>query len=142
MTAHDGTVWALAFAIVAVAAAFTWLLIRSAGTVGRVNKILDQTATEVPATLASARKVVENVEQVTEDVARASAVIRDGAEAARLIVDRVRETVKFFDETIFSKLSALAPLFAAVGAFIGKFVAGRARTPVTGSGPDAQPKDD
>jgi hypothetical protein len=125
MTAGDGTLWALAFAIVVITAAITWLLIRCAGTVGRVNKILDDTSKEAPATLASVRKMVQNAEQVSADLAATTAVVRDGAESARLLVDRFGSAVKFLDENVFSKLSALAPIIAMVGGFLGKFVGSR-----------------
>ncbi len=49
MTATDGVYWALALAIVIIAAAFTFLLVRMAGTVGRVNNILGDVGKEVPA---------------------------------------------------------------------------------------------
>ncbi len=125
MTATDATFWALAAAILAIAGGIAFLLIRLGGTVGRVNKILDETSREIPATVESARKLVENAERISADLATASAVVRDGAEAARVIVDRVRETVRFFDANVFSKLSALAPIIATAGAFVGRFVASR-----------------
>jgi len=125
MAAGDGTLWALAFAIVIIAAAITWLIVRLAGTVGRVNKILDDTGKEAPATLASVRKMVQNVEQVSADLAATTAVVRDGAQSARLLVDRFGSAVKFLDENIFSKLSAVAPIIAMVGGFLGKLVGSR-----------------
>jgi hypothetical protein len=125
MTATDATFWALAAAILAIAGGITFFLLRLGGTVGRVNRILDETSREIPATVASARRTVENAERISGDLAAASAVVRDGAEAVRVVVDRVRETVKFFDENVFSKLSALAPVVATAGAFLGRFVASR-----------------
>jgi uncharacterized protein YoxC len=120
MTAVDGVYWALALAIVLIAAALTWLIVRCAGTVGRVNQVIADVRKEVPAASASVRKVLENAERVTSDVADASSVIRDGAAAVRLLVERVREAVKFLDETIFSKLAALAPLFVLAGSWLGR----------------------
>jgi hypothetical protein len=118
MTAVDGVYWALALAIVLIAAALTWFIVRCAGTVGRVNQVIADVRKEVPASSASVRKVLENAERVTADVADASSVIRDGAAAVRLLIERVRDAVKFLDETIFSKLAALAPLFVLVGSWL------------------------
>jgi uncharacterized protein YoxC len=120
MTAVDGVYWALALAIVIIAAALTWFIVRCAGTVGRVNQVIGDVRKEVPAGAESVRKILGNAEQVTADVADATSVIRDGAEAARMIVDRVREAVRFLDENVFSKLSALAPFFVAAGAWLGR----------------------
>jgi len=50
-------------------------------TVGRVNKILDDTHKETPATLESIRKLVQNAEQVSADLAVTTAVVRDGAQS-------------------------------------------------------------
>ena len=139
MTATDATFWALALGIIVVAAGFGFVLLRLAGTLGRVNRILEETSREVPATLASARRMVENAERISADIGAATAVVRDGAEAARVIVDRVRETVRFLDENLFTKLSALAPVVATVGAFLSRFIASRtsgARTKETTEGPD------
>jgi uncharacterized protein YoxC len=120
MTAIDGVYWALALAIVLIAAALTWLIVRCAGTVGRVNQVIGDVRQEVPAASASVRKILGNAEQVTADVADATSVLRDAAAAVRMIVDRVREAVTFLDENVFSKLKALAPLFAAVGGWIDR----------------------
>jgi hypothetical protein len=125
MTAVDGVYWALALAIVIIAAALTWFIVRCAGTVGRFNQLLGDVRREVPAASASVRKVLENAEQVTADVAAATSVIRDGAETVRLVVDRVREAVRFLDENVFSKLAALAPFFVAVGAWLGRLAGSR-----------------
>jgi hypothetical protein len=128
MTAVDGVYWALALAIVLIAAALTWFIVRCAGTVGRVNQVIVDVRKEVPAASASVRKVLENAERVTADVADASSVIRDGAAALRLIVERVRDAVKFFDETIFSKLAAFAPLFVLVGSWLER-LSGKKKEP-------------
>jgi membrane-associated protease RseP (regulator of RpoE activity) len=120
MTAVDGVYWALALAIVIIAAALTWFIVRCAGTVGRLNQVIGDVRKEVPAGAESVRKILGNAEQVTADVAEATSVIRDGAEAVRMIVDRVREAVRFLDENVFSKLAALAPFFVAVGAWLGR----------------------
>jgi len=125
MTAVDGVYWALALAIVIIAAALTWFIVRCAGTVGRFNRILGDVREEVPAASASVRKVLENAEQVTSDVAAATSVIRDGAETARMIVDRVRGAVRFLDENVFSKLAALAPFFVAVGSWLERLTGSR-----------------
>ena len=125
MTAVDGVYWALALAIVLIAAALTWFIVRCAGTVGRVNQVIVDVRKEVPAASASVRKALENAERVTADVADASSVIRDGAAALRLIVERVRDAVKFLDDTIFSKLAALAPLFVLVGSWLGRLTGKR-----------------
>ncbi len=130
MTAVDGVYWALALAIVLIAAALTWLIVRCAGTVGRVNQVIADVRKEVPAASASVRKVLENAERVTSDVADASSVIRDGAAAVRLLVERVREAVKFLDETVFSKLAALAPFFVLVGSWIER-LAGKKGKPAS-----------
>lgn len=124
MTSVDGVYWALAAAILLIAGGLTLLIVRLAGSVGRVNRLLDAVQKETPATLASVRNIVSNAEQVTADLAETTSVVRDAASAVRLIVDRVRSAVRFLDETVFSKLSALAPLFTAVGALLGKLVAG------------------
>lgn len=139
MTAVDGLYWALALAIVMIAAALTWLVVRSAGTVGRVNQVIGDVRKEVPAAAASVRKVLENAERVTSDVAEASSVIRDGAAAVRLLVERVREAVKFLDETIFSKLAALAPLFVLVGFWLERLAGTKKEriTPEEGAREDA-----
>jgi len=118
MTAVDGVYWALALAIVIIAAALTWLIVRGAGTIGRFNQILGDVRREVPAASASVRKVLENAEQVTADVASATSVIRDGAATVRMIVDRVRDAVQFLDENVFSKLAAFAPFFVAAGSWL------------------------
>lgn len=118
MTAVDGVYWALALAIVIIAAALTWLIVRCSGTVGRFNQILGDVRREVPAASASVRKVLENAEQVTADVASATSVIRDGAATVRMIVDRVRDAVSFLDENVFSKLAAFAPFFVAAGSWL------------------------
>ncbi len=118
MMAVDGVYWALALAIVIIAAALTWLIVRCAGTIGRFNQILGDVRREVPAASASVRKVLENAEQVTADVASATSVIRDGAATVRMIIDRVRDGVRFLDENVFSKLAAFAPLFVAVGSWL------------------------
>jgi uncharacterized protein YoxC len=128
MAAVDGVYWALALAIVLIAAALTWLIVRCAGTVGRVNQILADVRKEVPATSASVRKVVENVEQVTSDVADTTSVLREGAGATRLLVERVREAVGFLDENVFSKLAALTPVLVALGAWLAR-LAGSKRAP-------------
>ncbi|NIT35801.1 MAG: hypothetical protein GTN49_04770 [candidate division Zixibacteria bacterium] len=125
MAAVDGVYWALALAIVIIAAALTWLIVRWAGTVGRINQILTDVRKEVPATSASVRKTAENVEQVTSDVADTTSVMKEGASAARLLVGRVREAVGFLDENIFSKLTVLAPLLVAVGGWLARFVASK-----------------
>jgi len=41
------------------------------------------------------------------------------------VVDRFSSAVKFLDENIFSKLSAVAPFIAMVGGFLGKFIGSR-----------------
>jgi uncharacterized protein YoxC len=128
MTAVDGVYWALALAIVLIAAALTWFIVRCAGTVGRVNQVIADVRKEVPAASTSVRKVLENAERVTADVADASSVIRDGTEALRLIVERVRDAVKFLDETIFSKLAALTPLFVLVGSWLER-LSGKKKEP-------------
>jgi hypothetical protein len=128
MTAVDGVYWALALAIVLIAAALTWFIVRCAGTVGRVNQVIADVRKEVPAASASVRKVLENAERVTADVADASSVIRDGAAALRLIVERIRDAVKFLDEAIFSKLAALAPLFVLVGSWLER-LSGKKKEP-------------
>lgn len=128
MAAVDGVYWALALAIVIIAAALTWLIVRWAGTVGRVNQILADVRKEVPATSASVRKVVENAEQVTSDIADTTSVLREGAGAARLLVERVREAVGFLDENVFSKLAALTPVLVALGAWLAR-LAGSKRGP-------------
>lgn len=138
MKAGDGTLWALAFAIVVIAGAITWLLIRLSGTVGRVNKILDDTHKETPATLESIRKMVQNAEQVSADLAVTTAVVRDGAQSFRLVVDRFSAAVKFLDENIFSKLSAVAPVIAMVGGFLGKFVGSRVAGGNNGGGAETE----
>jgi len=120
MTAVDAVYWALALAIILVAAALAWLIVRCAGTVGRINQVIADVRKEVPAASASVRKVLENAEQITSNVAEASSVISDGAAAARLLVERVRGAVKFLDETIFSKLAALAPFFILIGSWLGR----------------------
>ncbi len=120
-------------AIVIIAAAFTWLVVRCAGTVGRVNRILADMRKEVPAASASVRKVVENAEQVTSDIADTTSVLREGAGATRLLVGRVREAVGFLDENIFSKLAAFAPVLVAVGGWLARLVASkRGPSPSTG----------
>jgi uncharacterized protein YoxC len=134
MTAVDGVYWALALAIVIIAAALTWLIVRCAGTVGRVNQVIADVRKEVPAASASVRKVLENAEQVTSDVAEASSVIRDVAAAVRLLVERVREAVKFLDETIFSKLAALAPLFVLVGSWLERLTGKKDKPTAPGEG--------
>lgn len=118
MTAVDGVYWALALAIVIIAAALTWFIVRCAGTVGRVNQVIGDVRKEVPAGAESVRKILGNAEQVTADVADATSVIRDGAETVRMIVDRVRDAVRFLDENVFSKLAAVAPFFVAVGSWL------------------------
>lgn len=128
MTAVDGVYWALALAIVLIAAALTWFIVRCAGTVGRVNQVIADVRKEVPAASTSVRKVLENAERVTADVADASSVIRDGTAALRLIVERIRDAVKFLDETIFSKLAALAPLFVLVGSWLER-LSGKRKEP-------------
>lgn len=120
MTAVDGVYWALALAIVIIAAALTWFIVRCAGTVGRLNQVIGDVRKEVPAGAESVRKILGNAEQVTADVAEATSVIRDGAQTVRMLVERVREAVRFLDENIFSKLSALAPFFVTVGAWLGR----------------------
>jgi uncharacterized protein YoxC len=120
MTAVDGVYWALALAIVIIAAALTWFIVRCAGTVGRVNQVIGDVRKEVPAGAESVRKILGNAEQVTADVAEATSVIRDGAETVRMVVDRVREAVRFLDENVFSQLAALAPFFVAIGAWLGR----------------------
>ncbi len=128
MAAVDGVYWALALAIVLIAAALTWLIVRWAGTVGRVNQILADVRKEVPATSASVRKVVENAEKITSDVADTTSVLREGSGAARLLVERVREAVGFLDENVFSKLAALTPVLVALGAWLAR-LAGSGREP-------------
>jgi hypothetical protein len=118
MTAVDGVYWALALAIVIIAAAVTWFIVRCAGTIGRFNRILSDVRQEVPAASASVRKVLENAERVTSDVADATSVLRDAAAAARMVVDRVRDAVRFLDENVFSKLAAFAPFFVAAGSWL------------------------
>jgi uncharacterized protein YoxC len=125
MTAVDGVYWALALAIVIIAAALTWLLVRCAGTVGRVNLILGDVRREVPAASASVRRVLENAEQVTADAAAATSVLRDAAATVRLLVDRVQEAVRFLDQNVFSKLAVLAPFFVAVGSWLDRLVSSR-----------------
>jgi hypothetical protein len=125
MAAVDGVYWALALAIVIIAAALTWLIVRWAGTVGRVNQILADVRKEVPAASASVRKVLENAEQVTSDVADTTSVLREGAGATRLLVGRVREAVGFLDENVFSKLAAFAPVLVAVGAWLARLAGSR-----------------
>lgn len=120
MTAVDGVYWALALAIVIIAAALTWFIVRCAGTVGRLNQVIGDVRKEVPAGAESVRKILGNAEQVTADVAEATSVIRNGAETVRMVVDRVREAVSFLDENVFSKLAALAPFFVAIGAWLGR----------------------
>lgn len=127
MTAIDGVYWALALAIVLIAAALTWLIVRCAGTVGRVNEVIGDVRREVPAASTSVRKILENAEQVTADVADATSVVRDAAATVRMIVDRVREAVTFLDENVFAKLKALAPLFAALGGWIDRLTGARKR---------------
>ncbi len=122
MTAIDGVYWALALAIVIIAAALTWFVIRCAATVARVNRIIRDAGDEVPATAASVRKILGNAEQVTADVASASSVIRDGAATVRIVTERLQEAVKFLDENIFAKLAALAPLVVALGAWLGRLL--------------------
>lgn len=122
MTAVDGVYWALALAIVIIAAALTWLIVRCAGTVGRINGVIGDVRREVPAASASVRKILENAEQITSDAADAASILKEGAAAVRLLVERVREAVKFLDETIFSKLSALAPFFVLIGSWLGRLV--------------------
>lgn len=131
MTAVDGVYWALALAIVIIAAALTWLIVRCAGTIGRFNQILGDVRREVPAASASVRKVLENAEQVTSDVASATSVIRDGAATVRMIVDRVRDAVRFLDENVFSKLAAFAPFFVAAGSWLER-LAGSKRKAAAG----------
>lgn len=135
MTAVDGVYWALALAIVIIAAALTFLIVRLAGTVGRANRILGDMGAEVPASAASVRKVLGNVERLTADAAETAAVVKDAASLARVLVDRGRAAVKFLDETVFSKLAALAPLFALVGSFLGRVVV--AKPAPGGEGPRA-----
>lgn len=132
MTAVDGVYWALALGIVIIAVALTWLIVRCAGTVGRVNRVMGDVGKEVPAAAASVRKILENAEQVTSDAAEAASVIRDGAAAVRLLVERVREAVKFLDETIFSKLAALAPFFVLIGSWLERLVGKREEPAVAG----------
>lgn len=132
MTAVDGVYWALALAIVIIAAALTWFIVRCAGTVGRINQVIADVRKEVPASSASVRKVLENAERVTADVADASSVMRDGAAAGRLLVERVRDAVKFLDETIFSKLAALAPLFVLVGSWLERLTGKKKEPAVPG----------
>ncbi|HUV87098.1 MAG TPA: hypothetical protein VMX79_08300 [bacterium] len=132
MTAVDGVYWALALAIVLIAAALTWFIVRCAGTVGRITQVIADVRKEVPAASASVRKVLENAESVTADVADASSVIRDGAAAVRLLVERVRDSVKFLDETIFSKLAALAPLFVLAGSWLERLTGKKKEPAVPG----------
>lgn len=122
MTAVEGVYWALALAIVIIAVALTWLIVRCAGTVGRINGVIGDVRREVPAASASVRKILENAEQITSDAADAASVLKDGAAAARLLVERVREAVKFLDDTIFSRLSALAPFFVLIGSWLERLV--------------------
>ena len=125
MTAVDGVYWALALAIVIIAAALTWFIVRCAGTVGRLNQVIGDVRKEVPAGAESVRKILGNAEQVTADVAEATSVIKDGAQTVRMLVERVREAVSFLDENVFSKLAALAPFFVAIGAWIGRLTGSR-----------------
>jgi uncharacterized protein YoxC len=128
MTAVDGVYWALALAIVLIAAALTWFIVRCAGTVGRLNQVISDVRKEVPAASTSVRKVLENAERITSDVADASSVIKDAAATVRMLVDRVRDAVKFLDENIFSKLAALAPLFAVAGSWLER-ISGKKKEP-------------
>jgi uncharacterized protein YoxC len=134
MAAVDGVYWALALAIVLIAAALTWLVVRCAGTVGRVNQILGDVRKEVPATSASVRKVVENAERITSDVADTTSVLREGAGAARLLVERVREAVGFLDENVFSKLAVLTPVLVALGAWLARLAGSKRRPSPSTSG--------
>jgi hypothetical protein len=133
MTAVEGVYWALALAIVIIGAALTWFIVRCAGTVGRINQVIGDARREVPAASASVRKILENAERITSDAADAASVLRDGAAAVRLLVGRVRDAVKFLDETIFSKLAALAPLFVLIGSWLGRLV-GKEKEPATDAG--------
>ena len=108
---------------------------RCAGTVGRVNQVISDVRKEVPAASSSVRKVLENAERITSDVADASSVIKDAAATVRMIVERVRDAVKFLDENIFSKLAALAPLFTMVGSWIER-ISGKKKEP-SGKGEEA-----
>jgi hypothetical protein len=126
MTSLDGVYWALAVATLIIAAGLTWLLVRMAGTVGRVNRVIADAAKEVPAAAAGVRKILDNAEEITANVAAATRVINDGAAALKLLITRVREAVAFLDEHIFSRLAALAPVLTAVGASLGFFTRSRA----------------
>lgn len=140
MTAVDGVYWALALAIVIIAAALTWFIVRCAGTVGRFNQVMGDVRKEVPAGAESVRKILGNAEQVTADVAEATSVIREGAQTVRMVVDRVREAVHFLDENVFSQLAALAPFFVAIGAWLGR-LAGSRRASAAEDGEESEEAD-
>ncbi len=142
MTAVEGVYWALALAIVIIAAALTWLIVRCAGTVGRINGVIGDVRREVPAASASVRKILENAERITSDAADAASVLKDAAATARLLVERVREAVKFLDENIFSKLSALAPFFVLIGSWLGRLVARKKEATAAEEGADAPAGED
>ncbi|MGD8719365.1 MAG: hypothetical protein PVH29_11160 [Candidatus Zixiibacteriota bacterium] len=127
MTAVDGVYWALALAIVLIAGALTWLIVRFAGTVGRLNQVIGDVRKEVPAGAESVRKILGNAEQVTSDLAESTSVLRDAASTIRMIVDRVGDAVRFLDDNVFSKFSALAPFFVTVGTWVERLTRSKAK---------------
>lgn len=139
MAASEGVLWALTLVIVLLGGAATWLVLRCAGTVGRVNKILGDVGKEVPPAAASVRQIFGNMEKVTANAAAFSETLKDIAAPLRLLAERFRAAVNFLDQNLFSQLAAFAPLIKLIGAVLGRLL-GRSKEGTKSDVPEGAPR--